>query len=711
MKNVVRFSIFLAMFIFAIAGCDDKPEEKKVAVTGITVSPPAVSLAPGSTQQLTATVTPDDATNKAVAWSSGNTACATVSADGMVTIPAAAPEGMVTITATTADGGKTAKCAITVTTVIVQPTGITISPSGEVSVEEGKTTTLTATVAPANATNKNVTWSSLNPGIATVNAQTGVVTGEKAGTATISASVAGSVVTANKIVTVITSTVKVTGITIAPSGDMTVEMGRTVILTVAVTPDNASNKNAIWSSDNTGIAMVNEAGVVTGISAGTTTIRATTTDDSGMTATKSVSVIPSLPMTGSGTSADPYIIRTPPHLDQVRDNLAAHYKLGNNVDLSGYLAYGGIGYVKWNTDGWLPLGMVLYYTDNQFTGSFDGAGYKITGLWMSRYNYAGLFYRVSGMVKNLGVEIAAKGIAVLSYQNDGITYIGGIATSVYDGSITNCYVTGGAISGAKVSSGVAADIYDGSISNCYSICSVSGSMSAGGVVGNISGSSIITNSYSTGAISCRGGDAGGVVGVVYRGSITNCYSTGVVSSSASYGIGGISGGVVGNLYRNSSINNCYSTGAVNGVSRVGGVLGSVSDNGNSITNCYAIGIVSSTGDYVGGVVGYFGENGGTITNCVALSASVTSSKNTVHIGRVAGFVFQFESLANNWARNNMTVTANSVNKTLIKAGNMLDGADCDPTPAANWWTTAAPNGPGWSNSNWTFSTGQLPKFR
>ena len=86
-------------------------------------------------------------------------------------------------------------------------------------------------------------------------------------------------------------------------------------------------------------------------------------------------------------------------------------------------------------------------------------------------------------------------------------------------------------------------------------------------------------------------------------------------------------------------------------------------------------------------------------------------QNTVHIGRVARFVFDFSSLVNNWARSNMTVTANGVSKTLIKAGNMLDGADCDATLASNWWTAAAPNGPGWSNSIWTFSSGQLPKLR
>jgi hypothetical protein len=134
-------------------------------------------------------------------------------------------------------------------------------------------------------------------------------------------------------------------------------------------------------------------------------------------------------------------------------------------------------------------------------------------------------------------------------------------------------------------------------------------------------------------------------------------------------------------------------------------------NPSKITNCYASGTVSCTGDYVGGVGGNMSENGGTLTNCVALSPSVTSSKNTVYIGRVAGFVFDFNMLVNNFAQSGMTVTANGVNKTIIKGGNMLDGADCAATPAANWWTTASPNGPGWSSTIWNFTSGQLPNLK
>jgi len=506
-------------------------------------------------------------------------------------------------------------------------------------------------------------------------------------------------------------------IIIVPSGDMWVELGRTVILTVTVTPDDAANKSVTWSSLNTGIAVVNETGTITGVSEGKTTIRATAADGSGATADKNITVI-SGPMTGSGTLADPYIIRLPPHLDKVRDNLTAHYKLGNNVDLSGYLAH-GIGYTKWGTRGWEPINRISELEPNTgFTGSFDGAGFKISGLWINRPReqaWIGLFSDLNTTwgVQNLEIEISAIGLFTSDPGSTISGSAGGVAATVTKGNITNCHVTGGKITGASFGSGGIAGMVDkeGKISNCFSTCAVGSNAASGGVVGYLYGS--MTNCYSTGTINSNGDYAGGVAGSISSGSITNCYATGSVNSSVSYGFGGQSGGVVGKV-SDGIITDCYATGAVSGVNSVGGVVGLIDKMWqipSRITNCYATGAVSGTGEYIGGVVGYIKENGGTVTNCVALSPSVTTSKSTVNIGRVAGFVFDFNMLVNNFAQSNMTVTANGVGKTLIKAGNMLDGADCAATPAANWWTGASPNGPGWSSAVWNFTSGQLPKLK
>jgi endo-1,4-beta-D-glucanase Y len=153
-----------------------------VPVTGVSMSPTSTSVAVGSTTQLTATVAPANATNKAVSWTSSNTSVATVNTSGLVSGVAA---GTATITVTTSDGNKIATSVITVTstTTNVAVTGVTMSPTSA-SVVAGSTTQLSATVAPSNATNKAVTWTSSNTAIATVNSS-GLVTGVAAGTATI----------------------------------------------------------------------------------------------------------------------------------------------------------------------------------------------------------------------------------------------------------------------------------------------------------------------------------------------------------------------------------------------------------------------------------------------------------------------------------------------------------------------------------------------
>ena len=109
------------------ASCAGTVVSTAVAVSGVTVAPTTVALQPGGSQQLTATVAPDNATNKNVTWSSNNTARATVSAAGMVTIPATATAGDVTITATTTDGARTAICTVTVTTTPIADLTVTVS--------------------------------------------------------------------------------------------------------------------------------------------------------------------------------------------------------------------------------------------------------------------------------------------------------------------------------------------------------------------------------------------------------------------------------------------------------------------------------------------------------------------------------------------------------------------------------------------------------
>jgi len=157
------------------ASCAVTVKAKTVKVTGVTLSSGSLSLEVGGSATLSAIVSPDNATNKKVTWSSSNPSVANVS-DGVVT---AVAEGSATITVTTEDGEFSASCSVTVEdntppVISVSVTGVTLSaPSLEVQI--GHTATLTATVAPDDATDKSVTWTSSDPAIATV--ENGVVTG------------------------------------------------------------------------------------------------------------------------------------------------------------------------------------------------------------------------------------------------------------------------------------------------------------------------------------------------------------------------------------------------------------------------------------------------------------------------------------------------------------------------------------------------------
>ena len=158
-----------------------------VAVTGVFVSGND-SVTVGATTQLTATVKPDNATDKTVSWKSSNSSVATVSSTGLVK---GVKAGTATITASSSNG-KTATISITVKaagTVTVPVSMVSVSGSKTVSV--GSTTKLSATVSPSNATNKTVTWGSTDPKVATVSSD-GTVTGVAKGSARIVAT-AGNV--------------------------------------------------------------------------------------------------------------------------------------------------------------------------------------------------------------------------------------------------------------------------------------------------------------------------------------------------------------------------------------------------------------------------------------------------------------------------------------------------------------------------------------
>ena len=189
MKKILLLS---AILLLGLASCSS--DEPTISVTNIMLYPTTLQLTVGETKTITATITPNDATNQNVTWASSTPTIATVDAKGAVTAISA---GTTTIIVATADGGKT---AISNVTVSVPATGITLDRTS-VKLGTGRTTRLIATILPENATNRNVLWTSSNPSIATVN-DDGVVSGLAVGTATITATTADGAHTATCDITV-----------------------------------------------------------------------------------------------------------------------------------------------------------------------------------------------------------------------------------------------------------------------------------------------------------------------------------------------------------------------------------------------------------------------------------------------------------------------------------------------------------------------------
>ena len=168
--------------IFAAVACDP-PEDPRVEVTNVSLSQSSVSMKVGASVSLSATISPSNATDKAVTWSSSNPGVASVS-NGVVS---ALSEGETTVTASA--GGKSATCKVTVLPNTVAVTGISLNKTS-VSLYVNDTFQLQATVSPSDATDKTVKWSSSDATVVKVD-QNGLITALSPGNAKISAECGG----------------------------------------------------------------------------------------------------------------------------------------------------------------------------------------------------------------------------------------------------------------------------------------------------------------------------------------------------------------------------------------------------------------------------------------------------------------------------------------------------------------------------------------
>jgi len=295
---------------------------------------------------------------------------------------------------------------------------------------------------------------------------------------------------------------------------------------------------------------------------------------------------------GTGEPNDPYLICDANQMNAIgadANDWDKHFKLTADIDLSGYTG------TEFNT-----IGYYISSIDNKaFTGVFEGNGHAIFNFSFTSTgrDYIGLF----GYVSDPNAEI--KDLRLIDPNLDaGIAWnIGPLVGQLSGGTITNCCVDGGSISGVGGLGGLVV-VNSGTITDCSSSASISGESGIGGLVASNDGT--ITNCYSSGDLHGFS-DVGGLV-AFNGGTISNCYSDANVSEMQ------IMGGLVGR--NDGTITCCYSSGDVSGCMAIGGLVGG---NWGIITNCYTATSVSGTDD-MGGLVGINSQ--GTIINCYSIGS-------------------------------------------------------------------------------------------
>jgi uncharacterized protein YjdB len=338
---------------------------------------------------------------------------------------------------------------------------------------------------------------------------------------------------------------------------------------------------------------------------------------------------------GSGTQTDPWQISTLSQLQLVRNHLTGHFILTQNITLSGT---------------WKPIGYNSTTDKYMFSGSFNGNGKTIFGLYVVG-NYSSPTDTSLDKSK-VGFFGSAKNATIKNVTLKGTSVSGGADVGSLlgfsEGNLTvdNCHSSVNVSASGITSGGLigAADIGIGSsasgarISNSSYSGTISGEMQTGGLVGrakrtNTSESSpMITRCKTTGNVSGTT-EVGGIIGEAY-GNITQCYSTGSITGSGSK-VGGIAGTMMASGdYYGTLIYDSYSLGNIRGDSSVGGIGGYSYETEDSpaagAVRCYAAGTIESTaGGNTGGIIGKFGNsNWGEVSASAILSPSIRQSSST-----------------------------------------------------------------------------------
>ena len=282
--SIMSSVLALSLFAWIVVGCgteepiptptpDPTPKPTTVPVTGVSLDKTVLSLVEGASEALTATVSPENASNKSISWKSSATDVATVDDSGKVT---AVKEGSATVTVTTADGSKTATCSVTVTEaakiVITGNTAKVPVQGGTAEFPIQYNTSYTVVIeSSAQAWLHFVETKAMQSGtlVFKVDANEGAA---RTGKATVKDN-------EGKLDPITLAFeqdafIAVSSVQIAPE-TAELEVGETLTLTATVLPDDATDKTVTWSSDKESVATVSESGVVTGKTDGSAIITAT----------------------------------------------------------------------------------------------------------------------------------------------------------------------------------------------------------------------------------------------------------------------------------------------------------------------------------------------------------------------------------------------------------------------------------------------------
>lgn len=261
------------------ARCNVTVVPDKIYINTISIQEGNQQLVKGSKIRLTPIITPSNATERVLTWSSSNPSVATVDVTGTVTTKGV---GKTTITVKTVNGKET---TIEIEVIeepeeIIEVQKITLDKA-TATLEKNKSLQLTATISPSNATDKNIEWSSSNTNVATVT--NGKVQAKSAGEATITVKTSNGKKTTCKIkVQVLAERILIT------NNENTIKVGSSLKLNTTIEPSDTTNKDITWVSSDSSIATVDSSGKVTGKKVGNVVITAKTSN--GKQANKQIKV-------------------------------------------------------------------------------------------------------------------------------------------------------------------------------------------------------------------------------------------------------------------------------------------------------------------------------------------------------------------------------------------------------------------------------------